>query len=448
MRLQRAQVTWSQLRVGIFALICLGFLLWVLLFSGSGFRAVRNQFSVYTILDSAAGLKPGGTVRLAGIEVGQVKNVEFVREEGMDRVRIEIKLNKDAAQRLRSDSVVQIKSVGFTESRYIEISLGTLKGISVTSGVTLAGVAPIDIMPVALNQAIAVGERMNSFLTRFEHLIVQMESGNGTFAKLLGDAEFYTHLNRATEGASDLMGELNHGRGTIPQLLSEGQLAENIKQSAASTAVWSKQMAQGEGTLGKLSTDPELLNRMLDLMTKWERVMTSLEARLERLDSVMASTDALVQKVDHGNGTAAKLVNTPDLHDQIHETAEKMEQFVNLAQSGEGTVGRLVSDPTLAKQITASTESVAALTEKLNTPGNTLDKLATGADLLERLQRTTSQLESILTKINSGDGSLGKLTNDRQTSENLSQLITNLKTLIADVQANPEKYVNLKVKLF
>ena len=142
MRLQRTQVTWSQLRVGFFTLICVSILLWLVLFAGNGIQAVQNRFTVQTILDSATGLRAGDPVRLAGIEVGTVKKIKFVRQNGVDRVRIQINLNQKAEQRLRSNSVVQIKSVGFTESRYVEISLGTREGTPVTE------VGPLQGMPL------------------------------------------------------------------------------------------------------------------------------------------------------------------------------------------------------------------------------------------------------------------------------------------------------------
>ena len=69
MRLQRSQVTWSQLRVGIFSLICGAVLLWLVLFAANGLKAVQNRFTVQTVIDSASGLKSGDVVRLAGIEV-------------------------------------------------------------------------------------------------------------------------------------------------------------------------------------------------------------------------------------------------------------------------------------------------------------------------------------------------------------------------------------------
>ena len=88
MRLQRSQVTWSQLRVGIFSLICGVVLLWLALFAANGLKAVQNRFTVQTVIDSASGLKSGDVVRLAGIEVGTVKTVEFIRHDGAEKVQI------------------------------------------------------------------------------------------------------------------------------------------------------------------------------------------------------------------------------------------------------------------------------------------------------------------------------------------------------------------------
>jgi len=440
MRLQRTVVTWSQLRVGIFALVCFSILLGAALFTGSGLESVRNRFTVHTLLDTASGLKPGDPVRLAGVEVGEVKKIDFVHLDPVDKIRIQLNINQNAAKRLRSDSMLQIKSIGFTESRYVEISLGTAKGVPVMEGTTLSGTVPVD-MPIVLSQAIEVSKNMNSFLSRFESLLNRMQSGDGTFAKLLMEPSFYTTLNKATDSLSNLVGELKDGRGLLPQLLSEEQFAADMKQSAAWTAQWGKQLTQGKGTLGKLSTDPALFNRTERVLKNLE----TLEARLDRIDSVVAAAAGLIQKLDRGEGTAAQIVNNPDLYNQANASVEKIEQFMERAQSDDSAVGKLVSDPAVAEQIASLTHSVAELTKKLNTPGSTLDRLATSSDLLDYLLATTNQLESILTKINDGQGSLSRLTNDEETAEELTQLIVKLKTLTADIQAHPKKYVEFNL---
>ncbi len=440
MRLQRTQVTWSQLRVGIFALICFAVLLGAVLFTGSGLKALHNRFTVHTRLDTASGLRTGDPVRLAGVEVGEVKKIVFTRHDGADKVEIQLNINPKAAEYLRTDSVVQIKSIGFTESRYVEMSLGSSAGTPVAEGVTLPGTVPIDV-PVVLERAVEISKNMNGFLVRFESLLYRLQSSDSTFAKLMLEPAFYGTLNQATSGMSDLVGKLKDGQGLFPQLLSEEQLAENVKKSAAWTAEWGQQLTRGDGTLAKLSADPALFNRA-------EYVLKSLETlgeRLDRIDAVVANLDALVKKVGQGEGTAAKIVNNPELYDQTQASIEKVGELMDKAQSNDSAVGKLVSDAAVARQIATSTESIAEITEKLNTPDGTLNRLATKSDFLNHLLSTTNQLESILAKINEGDGSLSKLTNDPQTADELSQLIVKLKALTEDIKAHPKKYVEFNL---
>ena len=151
----------------------------------------------------------------------------------------------------------------------MDISLGTPQGAPVSEGATLRGTVPTE-MSLLLNQAIAVSENMNSSLTRFESLVSRIQSGDGTFAKLLSDAALYTNLDQATNNVSEFVGELNQGDGLLPQLLSKKEIAENVTQSTAWAAKWGQQTVQGEGTLGKLNTDPALFNRA-------ERILESLE---------------------------------------------------------------------------------------------------------------------------------------------------------------------------
>ena len=440
MRLQRTQVTWSQLRVGIFALSCLLILLGALLFTGSGLNAVRNRFTILTFLDAANGLKPGDRVRVAGLEVGEVKKIDFAHHDGVSGVRVQLNINQRAAKYIRSDSLVQVKSIGFTESRYLEISLGTTLGTPVARGVTLVGTVPLD-MPTVLAQAIEISKNMNSFLARSEELLNRLQSGDSTFARLLLEPSFHATLNQATNGMSDLLRQLKSGHGLFPQLLSEEQLAEDVKQSVEWTAKWGQKLAHGEGTLGKLINNPSLFNRAEIVLKNLE----TLEARLDRIDSVAVSTERLIQKIDRGNGSAAQLVNRPDLYDQARKSVEKIHHFVAEAELNNSALGKLVSNQEMGEQIADSVESVTKLTKKLNTPQSTLDRLITSSDLLDHLIGTTGELQSILKKINEGEGSLSRLTNDAKTAEELSELIVKLKALTADIQAHPKKYVEFNL---
>jgi len=62
-----------------------------------------------------------------------------------------------------------------------------------------------------------------------------------------------------------------------------------------------------------------------------------------------------------------------------------------------------------------------------------------------RLDRFLANGDSVVAKINGGQGSLGRLVNDSSLYVGGDSLVTALRALVADFQANPRRYISLKV---
>lgn len=66
--------------------------------------------------------------------------------------------------------------------------------------------------------------------------------------------------------------------------------------------------------------------------------------------------------------------------------------------------------------------------------------------LVRRIGILTDSLSAIASKIHGGEGTLGALVNDRTLMDRLERTVQELSELVADVRANPKKY--LKVEIF
>jgi len=67
------------------------------------------------------------------------------------------------------------------------------------------------------------------------------------------------------------------------------------------------------------------------------------------------------------------------------------------------------------------------------------------AQLTGDLEKTRAQVSSILFKVDSGPGTAARLLNDPAVYARIDSLLLRLDELVADVKANPRRYINLRV---
>jgi phospholipid/cholesterol/gamma-HCH transport system substrate-binding protein len=109
-----------EMAVGIFMLIgiaCVGYLtiqLGKMQWLGDNFYALDARFK------SAAGLKTGSQVEIAGVQVGQVGSIQFDPKRQMALVQLKIQKNIV----LTDDVIASVKTSGLIGDRYIKLTPG------------------------------------------------------------------------------------------------------------------------------------------------------------------------------------------------------------------------------------------------------------------------------------------------------------------------------------
>ncbi len=114
------QKTSIEMAVGVFMLIgiaCVGYLtiqLGKMQWLGDNFYALDARFK------SAAGLKTGSQVEIAGVQVGQVGSIRFDPKRQMALVQLNIQKNIV----LTDDVIASVKTSGLIGDRYIKLTPG------------------------------------------------------------------------------------------------------------------------------------------------------------------------------------------------------------------------------------------------------------------------------------------------------------------------------------
>jgi len=307
-------LAWSELKIGvltIFALVIAAVTVFMLT-GGKGFPWQR--YSLKTRFGNVAGLKPGSPVRLAGVEVGSVQDVDLTGEE----VDVIFEVNRDFQSRITTDSIATLGSVSLLGESAVDIKPSS-RGTPIPEwGYVRTGPAAMQIADLT-NEA---GEG----ITQLTALIGDIRGGRGTVGKLMTDEALYLELHRLVTSMGDLTDGIRNGRGTISQLLNDPRTANELNATLANVQQLTARINAGEGSIGKLLTDDSLA-----------RNLASTTSRL----------DALVAKLNSNDGTAGKFINDPALFNKLNSVADRMDTLVNQLNSGEGTAGQLLKDKQL-----------------------------------------------------------------------------------------------------
>ena len=112
------KATKLELIVGVFVLIGIAALAYLAIKLGKLEIIGSNQRDIQAVFDSAAGLKTGAGVEIAGVQVGQVKRI------ALDGERALVTLAVQPHVKVYQDAIASIKTRGLIGDKYVSLSPG------------------------------------------------------------------------------------------------------------------------------------------------------------------------------------------------------------------------------------------------------------------------------------------------------------------------------------
>jgi phospholipid/cholesterol/gamma-HCH transport system substrate-binding protein len=341
---QRKQMTWSELRVGLFVLVGL-LILAVGIFYVTGAGFFGPKYRLKTFLPEVSGLSTGAPVRLDGVEIGNVDQIKIVpREAGkppdrMKSIEVDMRLDKKYQTDILTDSAASLMTEGLLGNRYVNIQRG-YTGVPLTEGQVIPGTEEKAIKEVVERSADVLAN-LTTLSDQAKELIQGIQEGKGTLGKLLTDDQAYKHLNSILAKSDQIVGNVQAGQGTI----------------------------------GKL------------LMT--DETSTKVDKAIEQINAILA--DLRAQK-----GTMGKLLYDPSLYDEAKKALDNGNGMLGDIRSGKGTLGKLYTDDTLYNKLRDTSSNLATATSKLNQNNNTAGKLFSDPQLYDNLTGLTGDMRTLI----------------------------------------------------
>ena len=321
-------LAWSELKIGMLAVGALALAALIIVAVGGQTGFAWQRYTLKTRFDNVQGLKSGAIVRVAGVEVGKVTDVDFAGPS----VQVTLSLRDEMKSRVTTDSRASIGSLSLLGEPIIDV----------TPAATGTPLKDGDFIPPgrAQGQLSDVATSASAGLEQATALLKDIRAGKGTVGKLFTDQQLYSDIDAFVDSAQVVAGYLSKGRGTLGMLMRDPAAYRQLNTALANLQEITRKINNGEGSLGQLLKDDKLA---------------------KSLSSATGNFDQIAGRLNRGEGTAGKLLTEKELYDRLNATAGRLETLLTNLHQGQGTAGQLLHDKQLYDNMNAAANELRGL---------------------------------------------------------------------------------------
>lgn len=333
---QRRQVTWTELRVGLFVLVGL-FVIAVGIFYVTGAGFLGPKYRIITYFPEVAGVTNGAPVRLDGVDIGNVEAIKMTSytpghaPDKSRNIQVVMRLDRRFQSDILTDSTATLVTEGLLGNRYVNITRG-FTGVAVKDGQEVKGSAEQSLSDVMTS--------VQELTTDVHGLVNMMQEGKGTLGKLMTNDEAYNNLNSLLKRSDQVVAGIQKGQGTIGKLMTSDEMYGKVNSTLDNVNGVVADVRAQKGTLGKLLYDPSLYDEA--------------KKALENGNAVFADVRA-------GKGSLGKFATDDELYNKLKEGSTNLASATSKLNDNTTTAGKLFSDPKLYDNMTGLTGDLRLL---------------------------------------------------------------------------------------
>ena len=311
----------------------------IFLMSGTGGWFTR-KITLRSYFDNAQGLREGAPVRLAGVDIGNVKAVRIVQGKALTPVEVTMKVNTKYSFNLRKDSVTLMSTAGILGETFVDVDSTNAKGPEANDGDTLTARDQPGIEDVVRSSQGTL-QNIDTLLKRVDRIVAFIESGQGSIGKVIYDPALYNQLNATVLEFKGLVDDVQSGKGSLGPLLTSDEAYKKLMAAVDKVNVMIDDLQQGKGSAGKLLKDPELYDNVNKTIANIKQLTDDINAGkgaigtlahdqefAARLKTTMANLGALSDRLEKGEGSAGMLFKDPGLYNNSNQMLVETRELV------------------------------------------------------------------------------------------------------------------------
>ena len=221
----------SKWKLGLF--LVTGILIFVVTvyYIGKNKNLFGNTFLLKSQFKNVSGLKIGNNVRFSGINIGTVKNIDFVSDSSIVVVSI---IESEVQKYIKTDAFATIGSDGLMGDKVLSISPGTASNEIVTdnSFIKSSKAIELDDLMKGLKKSVDNAANITNELVVFTK---KLNNNNGVLSRLMTDQKFassltntLSNLELSSSNFKTFTKKMNNKNGVLSKLVSDDKLGKSL----------------------------------------------------------------------------------------------------------------------------------------------------------------------------------------------------------------------------
>ena len=320
-------LAWTELKLGIVAVLAIALATVLILAVGGQGGFFWQRYPLRVRFDDVQGLKAGAIVRLNGMEVGKVTDVQFADAQ----VEVVMEVSKSVRSLITDRSEAAMGTLSLLGEPIIVIR-ASQEGEPLAEGGYLSVGAGTGVADLAVTAQRSAREAA--------HRLADVRAGRGSVGQLFTEEALYVELETLASSAARVAERLDEGRGTLGALATDPAAYVALRGALENLEAFTGQLRQGRGALGRLAGDEDLA-----------RSLSATSGSLERI----------TERLSSGEGTAGKLLASDELYQRFAVLTERMDRLISALETGRGSAGQMLNDPRLYENVNLAAAELQSL---------------------------------------------------------------------------------------
>jgi len=332
----------TEKKVGFFFIIAL-LIFAVMMEVGEKWNPFEKNMMYKTYLSTITGLKVGDPVRLAGVDIGSIKEIKVLEN------KVEINFEVQRGTRIKTDTVASLRLTNLLGGQFLGLSFGSLQAPLLPEGSVVQGKDTANIDEIVDN----MGDLTKDAKTLITDLNKNQNEVMGKVSSMLDENR--GNIRGAISNLNSITTKFDRGDGSLALLLNDKTLYNNTNATTANLKNITDKINRGEGTIGKLVND--------------DTFYRDAKSAMANMDGSMKDLKDIAGKINRGEGTMGKLVNDEALYTEFKDASKNIKEITQKINNGQGTLGKLLNEDTLYRDATATLKKTEKAVEGLGDSG-------------------------------------------------------------------------------